>query len=133
MGGGGAAPLPRADLEALAMAARIVAGTVDACGRGRQLGPAGARGVPPVTHPSPLPAIGSIRAVHGVTVSADLPGIVTRIAFDSGSLVHQGDVLVQLDTRQEQAQLAAADAQRALKERNLARTKQLRADGIISQ
>ena len=46
--------------------------------------------------------------MQGVTVSADLPGVVDRIAFDSGKGVQQGDILVQLDTRQEQAQLAAA-------------------------
>ena len=61
--------------------------------------------------PSTLDAIGTAAAVQGVTVSADLPGIVERIAFESGQAVHQGDVLVQLDTRQEVAQLAAAEAQ----------------------
>ena len=56
-------------------------------------------------------AIGTVAAVQGVTVSADLPGIVDRIEFDSGRTVQRGDVLVHLDTRQEQAQLAAAEAQ----------------------
>jgi membrane fusion protein (multidrug efflux system) len=64
--------------------------------------------------PSSLNAIGTVVAVQGVTVSADLPGIVDRIAFDSGKSVHQGDVLVELDTKQERAQLAAAIAQRDL-------------------
>src|SRR5262249_61910338 len=66
------------------------------------------------TWPSTLTAIGTAAAVHGVTVSADLPGVVERIAFESGQSVHQGDVLAVLDTRQERAQLAAADAQREL-------------------
>src|SRR5262245_30791461 len=51
--------------------------------------------------PATLSAIGTMAAVQGVTVSADLPGIVDRIAFDSGRAVRAGDVLVQLDTRQE--------------------------------
>ena len=51
--------------------------------------------------PATLNAIGTIAAVQGVTVSADLPGIVEGITFESGSAVHQGDLLVQLDTRQE--------------------------------
>src|SRR5690348_13418913 len=59
-------------------------------------------------------AIGTVAAVKGVTVSADLPGIVERISFDSGAWVHDGDELARLDTRQEQAQLAAAEAQRQL-------------------
>ncbi len=61
--------------------------------------------------PSTISAIGTVAPVQGVTVSADLPGVVDRIAFDSGKSIRQGDVLVQLDTRQEQAQLAAAEAQ----------------------
>src|SRR5262245_51005795 len=61
--------------------------------------------------PATISSIGSVAAVQGVTVSADLPGIVERIAFDSGKPVKEGDVLVALDTRQEQAQLAAAEAQ----------------------
>src|SRR5947207_21219 len=64
--------------------------------------------------PATLSAIGTVAAVQGVTVSADLPGTVERIAFDSGKSVRQGDVLALLDTRQERAQLAAADAQRDL-------------------
>src|SRR5215467_137296 len=37
---------------------------------------------------SGLNAIGTVVAVQGVTVSADLPGIVDRITFDSGRSVH---------------------------------------------
>ena len=51
-------------------------------------------------------------AVQGVTVSADLPGTVQKILFDSGQAVRAGDVLAVLDTQQEQAQLAASEAQR---------------------
>src|ERR671910_3851634 len=56
--------------------------------------------------PETLSAIGSVAAVQGVTVSADLSGTVDRVAFDSGKAVRQGEVLVELDTRQERAQLA---------------------------
>src|SRR5919107_1450530 len=59
---------------------------------------------------STLSAIGTIAAVQGVTVSADLPGVVDRIAFDAGRAVRAGDVLATLDTRQERAQLAAVEA-----------------------
>jgi membrane fusion protein, multidrug efflux system len=71
--------------------------------------------------PTTLSAIGTTAAVQGVTVSADLPGIIDRIAFDSGGSVTEGDVLVQLDTRQEQAQLAAAEAERDLASLNFDR------------
>src|SRR5262245_34965325 len=64
--------------------------------------------------PSTFNAIGTIVAVQGVTVSADLPGTVDRIGFDSGKSVREGEVLALLDTRQEQAQLAAAESQQEL-------------------
>src|SRR2546427_2047849 len=54
--------------------------------------------------PATLTAIGTMAAVQGVTVSADLPGTVERIAFDSGKTVRQGELLALLDTRQERAQ-----------------------------
>ncbi len=83
--------------------------------------------------PATLSAIGTMAAVQGVTVSADLPGIVDRIAFDSGRAVREGDVLVQLDTRQEQAQLAAVEADRDLARLNFNRMQGLVSEGAISR
>ena len=80
-----------------------------------------------------LQEIGTMVAVQGVTVSADLPGIVERIAFDSGRTAHAGDVLVQLDTSQEQAQLVAAESQRDLARLNLDRARGLADEGIVSR
>jgi membrane fusion protein, multidrug efflux system len=85
------------------------------------------------TWPSTLDAVGSVVAVQGVTVSADLPGIVQKIAFDSGARVRKGDLLVQLDTSQERAQLAAAESGRRLAETNLERASSLRGKGVVSQ
>src|SRR6185436_8489282 len=50
---------------------------------------------------SSLSSVGSVTAVHGVTLSADLPGVVQAIEFESGHAVRAGQVLVRLDTRQE--------------------------------
>ena len=83
--------------------------------------------------PATLSAIGTVAAVQGVTVSADLPGTVDRIAFDSGQAVRQGDVLAVLDTRQEQAQLAAAEAQRDLATLNFDRMQGLLKERVISR
>jgi membrane fusion protein, multidrug efflux system len=83
--------------------------------------------------PATLNVIGTAAAVQGVTVSADLPGTVARIAFDSGKAVNAGDVLVELDTRQERAQLAAMEAQRDLAHINFARMKQLVDEGVIAR
>src|SRR4029079_1784711 len=46
--------------------------------------------------PATLTAIGTMAAVQGVTVSADLPGTVDRIGFDSGKAVREGEVLALL-------------------------------------
>src|SRR6188474_1471415 len=83
--------------------------------------------------PSTLSAIGTVAAVQGVTVSADLPGIVDRIAFESGTSVKQGDILVQLDTRQEQAQLAAAQAEFELSGLTYERMKRLVEHDAVSR
>lgn len=83
--------------------------------------------------PETLSAIGSVAAVQGVVVSADLSGTVDRVAFDSGKAVRQGEVLVELDTRQERAQLAAADAQRDLARTNFDRMQGLLKDNVISR
>jgi membrane fusion protein, multidrug efflux system len=79
-----------------------------------------------------LSAIGTVTAVRGVVVSADLPGVVENILFESGHSVREGDVLVRLDTRQERAQLAAADSQRDLARLNLERARGLSEEGILS-
>jgi len=83
--------------------------------------------------PTTLSAIGTMAAVQGVTVSADLPGIVDRIAFDSGVSVQEGDVLVQLDARQERAQLAAVEAGRDLARLNFDRMQGLLNESVISR
>lgn len=80
-----------------------------------------------------LNAIGSVVAVNGVTVSADLPGVIEAIAFDSGARVNKGDVLVRLDAKQERAQLTAANAQLELSRAQLQRATGLRAQDIVSQ
>jgi membrane fusion protein, multidrug efflux system len=85
------------------------------------------------TWPTTLSVVGTMEAVHGVTVSADLPGTVDKINFDSGKSVQQGEVLVQLDTRQERAQLAATEAQRDLAKINYARYDELQKQGVISK
>ncbi|HET9212108.1 MAG TPA: efflux RND transporter periplasmic adaptor subunit, partial [Thermoanaerobaculia bacterium] len=82
--------------------------------------------------PVTVKALGTVTAVQGVTVSADLPGVVEKIYFESGRTVRQGDILVQLDARQEQAQLAAAQSARDLSRLNLDRLKGLKESGVIA-
>ncbi|MGE0454499.1 MAG: efflux RND transporter periplasmic adaptor subunit [Vicinamibacteria bacterium] len=83
--------------------------------------------------PATLQAIGSVAAVQGVTVSADLPGLVSELSFDSGRVVAAGEILARLDTRQEQAQLAAAQAQLELTRLNLGRAQGLVDQGVVAR
>jgi membrane fusion protein, multidrug efflux system len=85
------------------------------------------------TWPSTMSVIGTAEAIQGVTVSADLPGTVDKIHFESGQSVHEGDILVELDTRQERAQLANAEAQRDLAQVQYGRSDQLVKAGVISK
>jgi membrane fusion protein (multidrug efflux system) len=85
------------------------------------------------TWPSTLSVIGTAAAIEGVTVSADLPGTVDKIHFESGQSVQEGDILVELDTRQERAQLANVEAQRDLAHVQYGRSEQLVKAGVISK
>jgi membrane fusion protein (multidrug efflux system) len=68
-----------------------------------------------------LTAVGSLEAVQGVVVTAELTGKVVHIAFDPGTMVEAGDLLVQQDTSVESAQLRAAEAEVALAKINFKR------------
>jgi membrane fusion protein (multidrug efflux system) len=83
--------------------------------------------------PETLSAIGTVTAVQGVNVSTDLPGIIDRIEFESGGSVHEGDVLVRLDVRQEKAQLAAAEVARDLARLNFDRLQGLENPSAVSR
>ena len=85
------------------------------------------------TWPSTLSVIGTAAAIEGVTVGADLPGTVDKIHFESGQMVHEGDILVELDIRQERAQLANIEAQRDLAKVQYGRAEELSKAGVISK
>jgi len=80
-----------------------------------------------------LTSVGSLEAVQGVTVTAELGGKVTAIAFEAGAFVQAGDLLVQQDISSETAQLRAEEASLALKKANFERAKELRAENVVTQ
>lgn len=80
-----------------------------------------------------LPTVGSISAVQGVKITAELAGTVDSIAFESGAVVSKGDLLVSFDTSTEEAQLRALEAQVEWAQTNLARFKSLRNENTVSQ
>lgn len=83
--------------------------------------------------PAILEAVASVEPMQGVTLSADLSGVVDRIEFESGQRVAAGRTLVLLDTRQERAQLSSAEAQRDLAKTDFERAQALIDQKLISQ
>jgi len=80
-----------------------------------------------------IQAVGSISAVQGVKLTAEIPGTVMEIKFESGAVVTKGDLLISLDTSTEEAQLRALEAQVEWAHTNLARFKSLRTENTVSQ
>jgi membrane fusion protein (multidrug efflux system) len=74
-----------------------------------------------------LHAVGGFAATQGIMVSAQLDGVVTRIAFEPGAAVAAGELLVQQDIATETAQLESAEAAAVLAELRLQRAQELRA------
>ena len=72
-----------------------------------------------------IPATGSVSALQGVTVSAEVGGRITQILFESSDDVKAGQVLIQLDTASEKSQLASAIAAEELARNELSRQKKL--------
>ena len=80
-----------------------------------------------------LSAVGSVSSLKSVSVSAEVPGIVSNIRFESGGLAKEGQVLVELDADVERAQLAAAQARSDLADRNAKRSEILAQGNVISR
>jgi membrane fusion protein (multidrug efflux system) len=80
-----------------------------------------------------LSAVGSVTAAKGVVLSNDSPGVVSRIYFESGAVVRQGQVLVDLDSSVERAQLASSRAKMELAALTVGRSRALVKSNTISQ
>ncbi len=83
----------------------------------------------PQAVPQMFAGIGSLAAVHQVTVAPEIGGRVTKIFFEAGATVHAGDPLVQLNDEPERGDLANFQAQARLSQINLVRAKELAARG----
>ena len=80
-----------------------------------------------------LDAVGSVTAAQGVTLKAEMPGTIRRIGFESGSLAKAGDILIELESATEKAQLDSAEANKELVRINLEAARALVGSGAISQ
>ncbi len=114
-------------------AAREPAGSANSAHTGAQTGQAAGqpaqqkRAVPVLAtaasardFPIIIRGLGSVQAFNTVTVKSRVDGQITQVAFQEGQHVKAGDVLMQIDPRPYQAQLAQATANKAKDEANLA-------------
>ena len=80
-----------------------------------------------------IASVGSLEAVQGVMLTAELSGKVVRISFEPGTKVKAGDLLLQQDVSSEEAQLRAAEAQLALAKLDLERSSKLLATKAVAK
>jgi len=128
-------------LTRITIAAAAIA-TTTSCNRDSQAG-----GAPPPDAPQPVETmevqsmhleqtvnlIGTIAANESASLRAEIPGTIVDIPFQEGAHVNRGEVLVRLDTRELEAQLAETHASFELAQSTLQRTRTLAGDNAVSR
>jgi membrane fusion protein (multidrug efflux system) len=77
--------------------------------------------------------VGTLIAIRGVTLGAEVTGTVREIGFENGGLVKKGQLIVRLDTSAESAQLQSAIADAGLAKQTLSRAESLRRQEVNTQ
>lgn len=80
-----------------------------------------------------IEAVGTTRALNGADLSVQAAGVVRAIGFAAGDKATLGQLLVQIDDSAEQADMAAAQADINLNQRQLDRLTTLRQKGYAAQ
>ena len=130
---------------------RIAVRTVDAPSVAAVSGGAPGKGAPPPVPvvavaarigdmPVHLSALGTVNAYNTVTVKSRVDGQIVNVAFQEGEKVKEGDLLLEIDPRPFEVQLAQAEGQMArdraqleVAKRTLQRTRELLSQGIIAR
>lgn len=71
-----------------------------------------------------LDGLGTVQATNSVTVRSRVDGQIVKVAFEEGQIVHEGDLLVQIDPAPYQAALDQATAKLAQDQASLLNAKQ---------
>ena len=80
-----------------------------------------------------ISAVGSLTAVRGVDITAEIDGRVTAVEVDDGAVVEEGQVLIELDADGLRAELRGAQAEARLAELELERQRRLRQQNANSE
>jgi len=80
-----------------------------------------------------ISSIATLAPVQGVTISSDADGPIVKVYVENGATVHAGDLLMEIDSSVERAQLRAAEAQQVLAQLNSKRATDLLEKDTISQ
>lgn len=80
-----------------------------------------------------LHAVGTLESFHGVVIRSEIEGRIVHVAFESGARVQTGDVLVEMDSAAETAQLRSNEASARLAQLNLQRARELREQSSNTQ
>lgn len=85
------------------------------------------------TWPSSISAIGTVKADEGIIITAEVPGTVTKIYFNSGDMVKADELLLEQESGNEKAALEAAQAQLRLANYNFGQVSKLRKKNTVSE
>jgi membrane fusion protein (multidrug efflux system) len=80
-----------------------------------------------------LSAVGSLSAVQGAIIAAELGGVISEIRFENGGVAKKGDVIMKLDASQEEALLRSSEAEAELARQDLERTRGLASEKVVSK
>lgn len=110
---------------------------------GKLISGSGQGGPPPVTVSTvvvgsdrwerSVESVASLRAVQGANLSTESTGVVSKIHFENGAEVEEGQLLLELDTESEQANLRSAVAEQDLARTVYERTQRLRSNNTVPQ
>ena len=73
-----------------------------------------------------LAATGTVEPIRSIGINAQLGGALLRVAVEEGSMVREGQILAEIDSRELEAQLASAEASLQVAKRVAERSQQLR-------
>lgn len=80
-----------------------------------------------------IKAVGSVKAVNGIDVANEVPGVIETLNFESGDVVEKGDVLIRLNSAIDEAALRTRKAEAQLARQEFERASDLLPKRAVSQ